>query len=65
MADKRSSWFTKSAQQGVFMKTATLSTINRSGPTQAVTDNKKIKPSKEKYFVVGETLIGGEEVVGG
>lgn len=64
MSTKRAVWFQKNAQQGIFMKVSTIPALVRSGPIQAVTDNQKQKPSNEKYFIVGETLVGGEEVVG-
>ena len=65
MANARNVWFQKTAQQGVFMKVASIPTLNKSGPVQALTENKKIKPPSEKYFVVGQSKVGGEEVVGG
>jgi hypothetical protein len=61
----RDAWYSRTTQQGVFMKVATLPAIIRNGPVQSLTDAKKPKPSSEKYFVVGKTPIGGDEVVGG
>lgn len=61
---KRSTWFAKNTQQGVFMKVATLPAIARNGPVNVLTDSKKPKPPSEKNFVVGKTPIGGDEVVG-
>jgi hypothetical protein len=62
---KRSVWFQKNTQQGVFMKIAAIPTLNKNGPTQVLTDNKKPKSPDDKYFVVGKSKVGGEEVIGG
>lgn len=65
MANRRSTWFTKNSQQGVFTRMSTLPTINRSGAVQIIGENKPIIPPEEKYFVVGKSKVGGKEVVGG
>ncbi len=65
MSNKRNVWFQKNSQQSVFMKVATLPVVNRSGPVQAITEYAKPKKPSETYFTVGETPIGGEEIVGG
>jgi hypothetical protein len=59
------SWFQQSAQQGVFMKAATLRPINRSGPVQTHGKKRKVRNPRERYFVVGKTVVGGDEIVGG
>ena len=64
MADRRTSWFTRNSQQSLSAKLATFPTINKSGPVPVLTESKTTKPPSEKYFVVGKTKVGGEEVVG-
>lgn len=61
----RSSWFQNSAQQGVFMKVSTLPSIAKNGPTQIISKSAVIKSPEDKYFKVGKSMVGGEEVVGG
>ena len=65
MSKIRSGWFQRTAQQGVFMKIGTLPIINRSGQTQSVSHKSVPKNPANKYFVVGKSTVGGEEVVGG
>jgi len=62
--NKQMSWFARNSQQSVFMKVAVIPTLDKSGPVPTITDSKKIKKPEEMYVVVGETVIGGEEVVG-
>jgi len=59
------SWFQRSAHQGVFMKAAMFRTVNRSGPVQAHNRRKKVKGLRDRHIVVGKTIIGGDEIVGG
>jgi hypothetical protein len=64
MASTRSSWFARSSQQGVSAKIATFPALAKSGPVPVLIESKPTKTVEEKYFVVGKTKIGGEEIVG-
>ena len=59
-------WFQRSAQQDTLTRVSTLPTLMRLGPNlQASTEQKKKEDSnQEKYFIAGESEVGGEEVVG-
>ena len=61
---KRSTgWFTKNAAQDVFAKVPILPLVARSGNDVQPARTRDSKSAK--YIVVGETVIGGKEVVGG
>ena len=56
-------WFQTNAQQGVFMKMGTLHPISKSGTTNTINRKSSSKPENEKYFEVGESVVGeGQEV---
>ena len=60
---KSVSWFQGNAQQGVFMKMGTLRPISKSGAMQSSSKKYEPKPEDERYFTVGESIIGeGQEV---
>lgn len=57
------SWATKQTNQTVMVRVANLKVMNSFGPRADTSTRKAGKPKKENEFVVGETEIGGEEVV--
>ena len=61
---KRSvSWVRSNAQQGVLMKVANFPAVIRNGPVPVITNTKQAKSEEEKTFIVGKSIIGGEEVI--
>ena len=58
------SWFQTNAQQGVFMKMGTLRPISKSGVTNTINKKSNSKPEDEKYFKVGESVVGDGQEVG-
>ena len=62
---KRSAvWFQGHTQQGVFMRIGNFPSIARTGAKNYSAQTKKAKSKKERLFVVGQSIVGGEEVVG-
>ena len=58
-------WFSMRYGQSVNADVSTLPTIARAGSHgPPPPDEKRVNKKGEKVFVVGETEIGGEEVVG-
>jgi hypothetical protein len=66
MSKIRTNWFQRTAQQGVFMKVANLHVISKSGSIQSISNVVMPRnPDADKYFIVGKSVVGGKEVVGG
>ena len=61
---KSSQWYSNKSRQSLLSNVPKVPVIVRSGSNADSTERKRTK-SEEKHFVVGVTLIGGEEVVGG
>jgi len=58
-------WFNTRFGQNTYAEVSALPTIARSGSHGAPPPEvKKVNSKGEKIFIVGETGIGGEEVVG-
>ena len=60
---KSISWVRSNAQQGVTMKVASFPSVIRNGPVPVIIQRRRAKSEEEKTFVVGQSIIGGEEVV--
>lgn len=60
---KSVSWVRSNAQQGVLMKVANFPSVIRNGPVPVITNTRQAKSEEEKTFVVGQSIIGGEEVI--
>ena len=61
---KASNWFVRNTQQAVMSRTAILPVLARTGPNSKNGTAKKKKHGNE-IFIVGESEVGGEHVVGG
>lgn len=57
-------WLSGHMQQGVFMRVGNFPSIARTGAKNYSAQRKDAKPKKERLFVVGKSIVGGEEVVG-
>lgn len=62
---KASTWFARNTQQAVMSRAGVLPVMIRSGTTTKSAQEKPIKVSGEKVFVVGKSLVGGKDRVGG
>jgi hypothetical protein len=45
------------------MKVANFPSVIRNGPVPVITNTRQAKSEEEKTFVVGQSIIGGEEVI--
>jgi len=62
---KASNWFVRNTQQAVMARTSILPVLARTGPSSKNGTIKKNKKSGNGIFIVGESEVGGEHVVGG
>lgn len=61
---RSSQWYNNRSQQSFLGDVPRVPTIVRVGPTGSSGTQRSKKVSDEKYFIVGRSQIGGEEVVG-
>ena len=62
---KASNWFVRNTQQAVMARTAILPVLARTGPSSKHGTVNKNKKPEDGIFIVGESEVGGEHVVGG
>jgi hypothetical protein len=66
--NRGTNWFVRHTQQAVMARTATLPVIARTGPSNKSSSKQQKQKSKnpnDGIFIVGESRVGGEHVVGG
>jgi hypothetical protein len=56
-------WFQAKSQQDTLANFAKVRTIVKTGPQMKTEPKSPIDPEGNRYFVVGKSEIGGEEVV--
>jgi len=56
-------WALRQTNQNVMVRVANLPVMARFGPRSETATRKPAKPKKDNQFIVGETELGGEEVV--
>lgn len=57
-------WFESKASQDTRSRMATLQVLGRVGPDNAAEPPREKNDKGEKFFKVGESVVGGEEVIG-
>jgi len=62
---KSTQWYNHMSNQSMVHNVVRLPAIVRSGATSDGTERKTKGLAEKKHFVVGETEVGGGEVVGG
>ena len=60
---KSSAWFSNKSNQSVLRDIPRVNTIVRSGPSTDGTKHTQI--SKKSHFIVGESIVGKEDIVVG
>jgi len=57
------SWVSGQVQQGVMVRASHINVFARTGPSVAGGSIKTRKPGKQQPFVVGESVVGGEDKI--
>ena len=57
-------WFNQRSTQNTRTRIADLPILISTGPSAQINEERRVNEDGDEFFVVGESEVGGEEVVG-